>query len=175
MCEETLVDWYNLCREVCSEIIEKDNDKVGGPGKIVEIDESKFGKRKYHKGRRKDGVWVFGGIERDSKNCFLASVEDRSADTLISIIKKHVLPGTNIISDCWKAYSRLEEEGYHHQTVNHSKEFVNKDTRAHTNTVESTWRAVKTSLPKHGTVKTLHNTYFVEYIFHKKYLNSAPF
>ena len=23
-----------------------------------------------HKGRRKDGVWVFGGIERDSKNCF---------------------------------------------------------------------------------------------------------
>ena len=48
VCEETLVDWYNLCREVCSEIIEKDNDKVGGPGKIVEIDESKFGKRKNH-------------------------------------------------------------------------------------------------------------------------------
>ena len=78
---------------------------------------------------------VFGGIERESKNCFLTSVPDRSAETLIAKIKEHVLPGTNIISDCWKAYSRLAEEGYVHQTVNHSKEFVNKETEAHANTI----------------------------------------
>ena len=172
-CEETVVDWFNFCREVCSEVIENENVKIGGPGKTVEIDESKFGKRKYHKGRRKEGVWVFGGIERESKNCFLTSVPDRSAETLIAKIKEHVLPGTNIISDCWKAYSRLAEEGYVHQTVNHSKEFVNKETGAHTNTIESTWRAVKTSLPKHGTVKSLYDTYFVEYIFRKRYLSDA--
>ena len=86
----------------------------------------------------KNGVWVFGGIERETKNCFLTSVEDRSADTLVPIIKQHVLPGTIIISDCWKAYSRLTEEGYVHQTVNHSKEFVNRETGAHINTIEST-------------------------------------
>ena len=172
-CAETVVDWYNLCREVCSEVIGNENVKVGGPGKVVEIDESKFGKRKYYKGRRKDGVWVFGGIERDSKNCFLTTVEDRNADTLIPIIKGNVLPGTTIISDCWKSYSRLSEEGYTHQTVNHSKECVNKETGAHTNTIESTWRAVKTSLPKHGTIKSLYDTYFVEYIFRKRYLNDA--
>ena len=111
-CEETVVDWFNFCREVCSEVIENENVKIGGPGKTVEKDESKFGKRKYHKGRRKEGAWVFGGIERESKNCFLTSVPDRSAETLIAKIKKHVFPGTNIISDCWKAYSRLAEEGY---------------------------------------------------------------
>ena len=76
-CAETVVDWYNLCREVCSEVIGSENVKVGVQGKVVEIDESKFGKRKYHKGRRKVGVWVFGGIERDSKNCFLTTVEDK--------------------------------------------------------------------------------------------------
>ena len=57
--------------------------------------------------------------------------------------------------------------------MNHSKEFVNKETGAHTNTIESTWRAVKTSLPEHGTVKSLDDTYFVEYIFRKRYLNDA--
>jgi len=40
------------------------SEKLGGPGKIVEIDESKFGRRKYHRGHHVDGQWVFGGIER---------------------------------------------------------------------------------------------------------------
>ena len=51
----------------------------------MEIDESKFGKRKYHRGRRVDGVRVFGGIERESR-CFMVSVEDRTVATLIPII-----------------------------------------------------------------------------------------
>ena len=42
---------------------------VGGPGHIVEIDESKFGKRKYNKGHPVgDKSWVFGGICRTDKN-----------------------------------------------------------------------------------------------------------
>jgi transposase-like protein len=32
--------------------------KLGGTGNIIEIDESKFGKRKYNKGYRVDGVWL---------------------------------------------------------------------------------------------------------------------
>ena len=114
-----------------------------------------------------------GELKETRRIVFLTTVEDRNADTLIPIIKGNVLPGTTIISDCLKSYSRLSEEGYTHQTVNHSKEFVNKETGAHTNTIESTLRAVKTSLPKYGTVKSLNVTYFVEYIFGKRYLNDA--
>ena len=37
---------------------------IGGVGCIVEIDESKFGKRKYNRSRRVVGKWVLGGFCR---------------------------------------------------------------------------------------------------------------
>lgn len=166
----TSVDWYNMCREVCICVLEDDNKQIGGPGKVVEIDESKFGKRKFHKGRRVDGCWVFGGIERESKESFFSVVEKRDADTLIPIILKYVRPGTTIMSDCWKAYSSLDSLGYVHKTVNHSKEFVDSETGACTNTIESTWHALKLSLPRSGTQKRLYDSYFEEYVARRRYM-----
>ena len=37
------------------EIIQRDSEQIRGDRKEVEIDESKFGKRKYHAGKRVDG------------------------------------------------------------------------------------------------------------------------
>jgi hypothetical protein len=68
-------------------------EAIGGPGKIVEIDESKFGKRKYYKGHQVEGQWVFGGLERGSGKCFLVPVETRDAETLMALIKEWILPG----------------------------------------------------------------------------------
>ena len=159
---------------MCTAILENESTKIGGEGKTVEIDESKFGKRKFHKGRRVDGVWVFGGIERETKLCFFQTVENRTADTLVSIIKDNILPGTTIISDCWKAYDSLSKEGFNHLKVNHSVNFVDPDSGSHTNTIESTWRALKKSLPVSGTVKSLYDTYFSQYCIRKKYLIDSP-
>ncbi|GFQ99115.1 hypothetical protein TNCT_245161, partial [Trichonephila clavata] len=50
--------------------------KVGGSGVIVEIDESKFGKHKFHRGKRVEGKWVFGGVERETDACFMKVVAD---------------------------------------------------------------------------------------------------
>ena len=55
------------------EVLHKELVQIGGPGEVVEIDESKFGKRKYNKGRRVEGVWVFGGIDRRTRECFFSS------------------------------------------------------------------------------------------------------
>ena len=41
------IDWYNFCRDICAEHFLANPITIGGPGKVVEIDESKFGK--YHK------------------------------------------------------------------------------------------------------------------------------
>jgi len=75
-----------------------------------------------------------------SSKTFLVPVTDRTVDTLVTIIKNWIEPGTRIISDCWAAYRTRSDEGYEHQTVNHSISFVNEETGAHTNTIEFTWR-----------------------------------
>jgi len=133
--KKTIVDFYNFCREVCAVILEQQSEPIGRSGKIVEIDESKYGKRKYNRGKRVDSIWVFGGIESDSSppKYFFQTVSDRSAVTLIPIIKRWTLPGTTILSDCWKAYNLLSAEGYLHETVNRVH-FVS-ESGAHTNNI----------------------------------------
>ncbi|GFT90714.1 mitotic-spindle organizing protein 2A [Trichonephila clavipes] len=42
--KNTVVDWYMFCREVCMAAVLKESEPLGGEGKIVEIDESMFGK-----------------------------------------------------------------------------------------------------------------------------------
>ena len=158
------MDWDSFCREVCEITLLENGEKLGGEAKIVQIDESKFGKRKYHRGHHVEGQWVFGGIEENSRKCFLVAVEKRDEATLLPIIQKWIAPGTNIVSDCWKAYCNLEKHGYVHRTVNHSLEFVNDD-GDHTNKIEGHWRQAKSKLPKFGVRKHLFSTYLAEFIW----------
>ena len=46
----TAVDWDMCCRELCEVTLFEKREKLGGPGKVVKIDDSKIGKRKYHRG-----------------------------------------------------------------------------------------------------------------------------
>ena len=55
----TAVDWDSFCRETCEVTLLERDEKIGGPRKVVEIDESKFGKRKYHCGHHVEGVSIF--------------------------------------------------------------------------------------------------------------------
>ena len=67
-------------------------------------------------------------------------------ETLLSCIKKTILPTTTILSDCRKAYDgieRLEEFHFKHLEVNHSENFVGITTNAHTQGVESLWNQEK--------------------------------
>lgn len=109
VCSNTAVDWESFCRELCEVKLMKNSERGGGEGKTVQIDESKFGKRKYHRGHHVEGQWVFGGIESDSRKCFMAAVEKRDEETLLPITQRWIKSGTTIISDCWTAYCNLEK------------------------------------------------------------------
>ena len=126
-------------------IIESTSKQIGGPDRIVEIDECNLPRAKYHIGRYKEEQWVVGGIMRPTSSSeqpavFIVSVPDRKQDTLLKIIKTWVIPGSIIITDCWNGYIDLEEHGYHHFLVNHSQHFVDPESLAHTQRIESLWR-----------------------------------
>ena len=73
----------------------------------------------------------------------LNSGKNRSAEELLPQIQKFVLPGTTIISDQWAAYNSLNTLGYTHLTVNHSENFLDPETGAHTQTIQSFWGTSK--------------------------------
>ncbi|XP_066928473.1 uncharacterized protein [Clytia hemisphaerica] len=160
----TAVDWDMFCREVCEVVILKNSEPIGGEGIRVQIDESKFGKRKYHRGHRVEGQWVFGGIEESSRKNFMVPVEKRDRNTLLPIIQKFIKPGTTIISDYWKAYDILSKKDYKHLKVNHSIEFVN-ESGDHTNKIEGHWRHAKVHLPAFGAKKYLFSSHLAEFMW----------
>ena len=158
--DRTICDWASFCREVMVAWSVSQEGKIGGVGEIVEIDESKFGRRKYNVGRVIEGQWVFGGMSRNTRECFVVPVENRNRETLLAIIKDRIVPGTTVISDCWKAYDCLGSEGFQHLTVSHSLNFVDPETAAHTNTIERQWRELKRRVPMFGR----RNHHFVGYL-----------
>ncbi|RWS01208.1 putative transposase-like protein, partial [Dinothrombium tinctorium] len=157
MTPKTAVDWSSFCRE-----------KVGGPGKIVEIDEVKFGKRKYHRGKYVEGSWVFGGIERDSGRIFMEVVPNRSKDVLIPLIEQWIKKGTIIYSDQFSSYRQLNLHGYTHLTVNHQENFRDPETGACTNKIECSWGHAKQSVPQRGRKKEFLGGYLARFLFIKR-------
>lgn len=145
------------------QILERNKDlfcfKIGGENLIVEIDESKFGKRKYNRGHSVDGVWVLGFVERSpARRIILVPVDVRNANTLTELIKTYVQKKSILYTDCWKGYSKVKEF-YLHFTVNHSIEFVNNENGVHTNTIEGNWGAIKKTVPNRCKSKTKINPY----------------
>ena len=175
---KTAVDWYNFVRDVCAQYYIDHPAVIGGPNVEVEIDESKFGKRKYNRGRTVDGHWVFGGVERITGECFLVEVQQRDAATLLPIVQNFVRPGSIVYSDEWAAYNQLAASAAcQHQTVNHSIHFVDPQTGAHTQGIEGLWSACKRMMREEhaGRNAELFPTYLQEYMWRRRFGGPTTF
>lgn len=136
----------------------------------------------YHRGRATTNeVWVFGLCDTSQTPAlgYMEIVQSRDALTLLPIIRDHVQPGkykqsvligmksltvgTIIWSDMWAAYNRVAQlPGVsQHGSVNHSVEFVDRQTGVHTNHIESYWNRVKTKFKR---MKGCHQTQLPSYL-----------
>lgn len=107
----------------------------------------------------------------------MVSVEKRDTETLIPIIKNFILPGTTIISDFWRSYDCLEDNGFIHLKVNYSLHFKDPDTGARTNLIEGSWAHAKRVIPTSGRRKIFMAGYLSKFMFLKQYhaQNLDPF
>jgi len=94
-------------------------------------------------------------------------LKNRKLETLISLIKKYVLLGSIINTNCWKGYCNLHKESYIHCTVNHSINFVENATGVRTNTIKETRAAVKMNVAMRYCNKR-DTSYFLELFAFKR-------
>jgi transposase-like protein len=165
----TLTNFYAHFRQLVTQALAEEDQVIGGPGIEVEIDETKLGKQKYHRGHRVDGVWVVVGIERGpTGKIFMVPVETRDAETIREIVFRHVRPGSTIYSDYWKGYSHLEDFGLTHLRVNHSQTFKDPVSGACTNTVEGLNSGIKRRIMPRNRTKNGIKGHLGEYVWRRQ-------
>lgn len=177
----TVSFYYKMFRNACfSYLLNLEDVQIGGPGKVVEIDETLMCRRKYQRGRILNDVWIFGGICREDNNVFAIVVKNRNADTLWSEIIKHIAPGTIIMSDSWGAYICIEMNGkkdFIHMSVNHSQNFIDPITGANTQRVERLWKELKRINKRYeGIPRDQVQSHLAEFIWRRNNINyNDPF
>ena len=65
--------------------------------------------------------------------------------------------------------------GYTHVTVNHSKEFIDRQNTACTNGIDSDWRHAKVTMPRYGVHRGMHAGYLAEFMWWRKHMDSDRF
>ena len=165
-------DWNNYMREVrVNSVANLEQSKVGGEGMLVEIDDSLFMRRKNNVGRILPQQWIFGGICRDTNDCFIVQVPNRSATTLLAAIVENIAEGSIIYSDSWRGYETtdLEKTAFQHFKANHRYNFVDADTEVRTQNIERFSGSAKWRNKCHrGTAQHHLETYLAEFMRRSK-------
>jgi transposase-like protein len=146
---------------------------IGGPGVVVEIDESVITKAKITRNRSARPVpekWVIGMFDRNKKIGIVRLIDNRTEITIISLIRKHCFPGTRIITDGWAGYNNLHLFGYIHDVVIHKDEFVVNGTNIHTNNIENYWKRCKAKFKRmNGTTTEMILSYIDEFMWNERF------
>lgn len=155
--------------------------KMGGPGSVVEADETVIGPNPQKdsrvrakcptKGSREHLVTIYSLVERDGS---VRSFPIKSVNTLTltGIMMDQVSDKTRIMTDEFRAYRPVRHLFLGHSTVNHSKgEYVRDD--AHTNTVENFFSVFKRGL--FGTYQHMSEAHLKRYLaeFDFRYSNRS--
>lgn len=176
---ESVVAYFNYCREVAVDVIIKNSVKIGGPNHVVEIIVSKFSRRKpTARGKKSEDQWVYCGVElgKTLGRCFMVPVDIHYTTTFIDVIKNFVLPGSTIYCECLNVYKEFDHKGLKDLCTEHSVYLTdnlnNINVKGHA--IEGLWNLLKPSLPPYNRQrdKAMFTGYLGEYLYRKRIRDS---
>lgn len=141
------------------------NSKLGGPGLVVQIDETMLNfKCKSHRGRsphnRTDSICMVE-VSSSILRAFACVIENKKIETILPLILEQVAIGSQIWTDEHKSYSGLNKHGYIHKTVCHKRQFVSDD-GTNTQAVESFNNLIKKEIKSRMGVETTKRGVFLK-------------
>lgn len=83
------------------------------------------------------------------------------------ISDKHIERGSVTITDCWKGYDGIEQDGFEHLCVDHTHNFIDPETWANTQKIESSWRLLRKALNKGSTRNDLLADHMCEFLWRR--------
>lgn len=108
-----------------------------GPKKVqLNLEDPILSRETKQKSAKENIIELLKGIgfsmDMSANKVFLVPIPNCIETTLLNIIKEWILPGTTIMSNCWKSYDYLISDGFQHLKVNYSMNFVDQDTGKYT-------------------------------------------
>lgn len=162
---------WHLLHRLRSALQSQDDEKIGGGGKIVEMDETFVGGKlkNMHKSKKPKGTGfsgvpvgsmaktiVVGMLDRNGR-VKAEVVADRTREVLHGLATKHIANGSTLMTDEWGPYLGTK---FQHEVINHAVEYVNG--HIHTNGIENFWALLKRGL--HGTYISVEPFHLFRYI-----------
>lgn len=121
------------------------DDPLGGPGSIVEVDETFFGGVNHGKGSGsgRDNKTIVLGMYEKGGELIARVIPDTRRTTLFPILSEAILPGSTIHTDEMGSYKGLVLRGFRHQTVNHKAGEYVSPYGCTVNRIEGYWAMLK--------------------------------
>eukprot|EP00347_Sterkiella_histriomuscorum_P018570 403345014 len=180
MSDSAMADFFIIIRKACSRFIENRVKKYLVFQDQIDIDETLIGQQRWsYMGHFPQLRWVFGMLCRRSRIPVMYFIKDKSHQNLVSIIKKHTVPGTIIFSDSHSSYvnmpkssSKLTQYGFYHYWICHITRYVHeKFGFVHTSGIELQWNNMKKSLKglRYASTEKIINEYVNNHTFRTLY------
>ncbi|KAG0437724.1 hypothetical protein DMUE_3528 [Dictyocoela muelleri] len=172
----SIINFFNFSKKTILKTIDKiidripdpdfSSDKMGGAGKIVQVDETMLNyKAKSHRGRspsnKTDAICIIE-FENNIKRVFATVIENKDEFTLVPIICSQVAANSIIWTDENRAYNNLKDFFNDHGTVCHKYSFINYDNGVNTQAVECFNNLLKKEIKSRMGVKTEKRSDFLK-------------